>query len=89
MAGHCSRAATVLPAALAVVIVSTWTLARECLSPSVELLLAVTVFVGLAVLGLNPPVLLVLQVPAAAPWTRSRARPRLWVRQGRLSRFGA
>jgi chromate transporter len=51
---------TLMPAALAVVIVSTWNLAQEFFTPSVELVLAITGCIGVAVFGMNPPVLLIL-----------------------------
>ena len=50
---------TLMPAALAIVIVSTWKLAEEFFHPSVELLLAVLAAIGILVFGLSAPVLLV------------------------------
>lgn len=50
---------TLMPAALGVVIVSTWKLAQEFFSPSVELLLAIGAAVGVLGLGMSPPLLLV------------------------------
>jgi chromate transporter len=64
---------TLMPAALAVVIVSTWKLAQEFFYPSVELLLAITAFVGVLVFGINPPILLVLGGFVGAFTIRERA----------------
>lgn len=50
---------TLMPAALAIVIVSTWNLAEEFFHPSVELLLAVLAAIGILVFGLSAPLLLV------------------------------
>ena len=50
---------TLMPAALAIVMVSTWKLAEEFFHPSVELLLAALAAIGILVFGLNPPLLLV------------------------------
>lgn len=50
---------TLMPAALAVVIVAAYRLAQEFLSPSVELLLCVLAFVAVIVLGVSPALLLI------------------------------
>lgn len=50
---------TIMPAALAIVIVSTWNLAQEFFHPSVELLLAACAAIGILVFGISPPLLLV------------------------------
>jgi chromate transporter len=50
---------TLMPAALAIVIVSTWSLAKEFFHPSVELLLAVSAIIGILVFGINAPILLI------------------------------
>ena len=50
---------TLMPAALAIVIVSTWSLAKEFFHPSVELLLAVSAAIGILVFGISAPFLLV------------------------------
>jgi chromate transporter len=64
---------TLMPAALAVVIVSTWNLAQEFFSLSIELVLAVAGCIGVAVFGFNPPVLLVLGGVVGAFVVRPRA----------------
>jgi chromate transporter len=51
---------TLMPAALAVVVVSSYRLAQEFFRPSVELALVVAAAAGVLFLGLNPSVLLVL-----------------------------
>jgi chromate transporter len=50
---------TLMPAALAIVIVSTWKLAQEFLNISVEPLLAVAAIVGIVVFHINAPILLI------------------------------
>lgn len=50
---------TLMPAALAIVIVSTWKLAQEFFYPSVELLLAIGAVIAILFFGINPPLLLV------------------------------
>ena len=50
---------TLMPAALAVVIVSSLRLGQEFFTPSVELVLAVVAFAGVLLLGLNPSLLLI------------------------------
>jgi chromate transporter len=50
---------TLMPAALALVIVSSLRLGQEFFSPSVELVLGVLAFCGVLVLGLNPSLVLV------------------------------
>jgi chromate transporter len=51
--------ATLLPAALGIVAVSAYQLAREFLSPSLELLMAILACVGVLAIGLNPSLVLV------------------------------
>ena len=58
---------TLLPAALGVVAVSTYRLAREFLTPSLELCLAVVATITVLALGLNPSLVLI----AAASLARS------------------
>jgi chromate transporter len=50
---------TLMPAALAVVVVSAFRLGREFFTPSLELILAITAAVGVLVLGINPSLILV------------------------------
>jgi chromate transporter len=50
---------TLMPAALALVIVSSLRLGQEFFTPSVELVLAVLAFCGVLLLGLNPSLVLV------------------------------
>ena len=49
---------TLMPAALAIVAVSSYRLASEFLRPSLELVLAIGAGVGVLVFGFNPSVLL-------------------------------
>ena len=49
---------TLMPAALALVIVSTFRLGRELLTPSLELLLPIAAALGVLVFGLNPSLML-------------------------------
>jgi len=49
---------TLMPAALSIVVVSAYRLAREFLTPSLELLLAIGAGVGVLVLGWNPSLVL-------------------------------
>ncbi|MBV9174145.1 MAG: chromate transporter [Chloroflexi bacterium] len=51
---------TLMPAALAVVVVSAFRIGEEFFRPSVELVLAILAFVGVLVVGLNPSFLLIL-----------------------------
>jgi chromate transporter len=51
---------TLMPAALAVVVVSSFRLGEEFFKPSVELLLAVVAFLAVLLLGWNPSLLLIL-----------------------------
>jgi chromate transporter len=50
---------TLMPAALALVIVSTWKLAEEFFHPSVELLLAIAAAIAILLFRISPPILLV------------------------------
>ena len=50
---------TLMPAALAIVIVSTWKLAQEFLNISMEPLLAIAAIVGIVVFHINAPILLI------------------------------
>jgi chromate transporter len=49
---------TLIPAALAVVVVSAWRLGREFITSSLELVLAIAAGVGVLFLGLNPSLIL-------------------------------
>jgi len=49
---------TLVPAALAIVVVSTFTLGKEFFTPSLELVLVIAAGLGVLVLGLNPALIL-------------------------------
>jgi chromate transporter len=65
---------TLMPAALAIVVVSAYRLGREFFTPSVELLLAIGALVGVLVFGLNPSFLLLLGGALGAVAIRSRGQ---------------
>ena len=65
---------TVLPAAVALVVVAGWRLGRRYIRPSGELLIVVAAFAGALLLGMNPAVLLLLGGVANIGLARWRGR---------------
>lgn len=66
---------TLTPAALAVVVVSTWSLGREYVSPSLELVLIVGAATAVLVFGLNPSLVLLAGGAIGALSIRPREEP--------------
>ncbi len=65
---------TLMPAALAVVIVSALRLGQEFFYPSVEIVLAVGAFVGVLVFGMNPSALLIVGGIVGAATIRGKGK---------------
>ena len=66
---------TLTPAALAVVVVSAWSLGREYVSPSLELVLIIAAAAAVLVFGLNPSLVLLAGGAIGAVAIRAREEP--------------